>query len=52
MAIPSNAVPAAITHVDARTESEFTTPSTILLHPSSGAEASLPIERALKFAPQ
>jgi hypothetical protein len=29
MAIASSAVPAAITQVDARTESEFTTPGTI-----------------------
>jgi CHAT domain-containing protein/Tfp pilus assembly protein PilF len=31
MAIASNAVPAAITHVDARTVSEFTTPQTFLM---------------------
>jgi hypothetical protein len=31
MAITSNNVPAAITHVDARTESEFTTRLTILM---------------------
>jgi hypothetical protein len=34
MAIASSAVPAAITQVDARTESEFTTPLTILIDSS------------------
>jgi hypothetical protein len=34
MAIASSAVPAAITQVDARTESEFTAPLTILIDSS------------------
>jgi hypothetical protein len=38
MAIASNAVPAAITHVDARTGSEFTTASTILPYSSFETE--------------
>jgi hypothetical protein len=41
MAIASNAVPAAITHVDARTGSEFTTASVILAYSSNAVGIGL-----------
>jgi len=41
MAIASNAVPAAITHVDARTESEFTSTRTIVINTEGGAKQGI-----------